>query len=99
MFKSKHVTDHKLLEDVHEESLQIPSQINRENNLLTSNSNQVCVCVQTNILNAEFIWDKIFVTKWKLYEEKKPLRGSRTQEIHYPKTKLVTRHSYSHNPI
>jgi len=25
-----------------------------ENNLLTSNLNQVCVCVQTNILNAEF---------------------------------------------
>jgi hypothetical protein len=25
----KHATDHKLLEDVHEESLQIPSQINR----------------------------------------------------------------------
>jgi hypothetical protein len=29
VFKSKHVTDHKLLEDVHEESLQNPSQINR----------------------------------------------------------------------
>jgi hypothetical protein len=25
-----------------------------ENNLLTSNLNQVCVCVQTNILNAKF---------------------------------------------
>jgi hypothetical protein len=25
-----------------------------ENNLLTSNLNQVCVCMQTNILNAEF---------------------------------------------
>jgi hypothetical protein len=37
--------------------------------------------------------------KWKLYEEKKPLWGSQTQEIHYPKTKLVTRHSYSHNPM
>jgi hypothetical protein len=31
-----------------------------ENNLLTSNLNQVCVCVQTNILNAEFKLDKIF---------------------------------------
>jgi hypothetical protein len=30
-------------------------------------------------------------------KRKKPLRGSQTQEIHYPKTKLVTRHSYSHN--
>jgi hypothetical protein len=25
-----------------------------ENNLITSKTNQVCVCVQTNILNAEF---------------------------------------------
>jgi len=49
-----------------------------ENNLLTSNLNQVCVCVQTNILNAKFKWDKIFVTKWKLYEEKKSLRSSQT---------------------
>jgi hypothetical protein len=70
-----------------------------ENKLLTSNLNQVCVCVQTNILNAEFKCDKIFVTKWKLYEDKKPLQGSQTQEIHYPKIKLVTRHSYSHNPM
>jgi hypothetical protein len=29
VFKLKHVTDHKLLEDVYEESLQISSQINR----------------------------------------------------------------------
>jgi len=29
VFKSKKVTDHKLLKDVHEESLQIPNQINR----------------------------------------------------------------------
>jgi hypothetical protein len=27
VFKSKHVTNHKLLEDVHEEFLRIPSQI------------------------------------------------------------------------
>jgi len=59
----------------------------------------MCVYVQTNILNVKFKKDKIFVTKWKLYEEKKPLRGSQTQEIHYPKTKLVTRHSYSHKPM
>jgi hypothetical protein len=32
--------------------------------------------VQQNILNMEFKEDNIFVTKWKLYEEKKPLRGS-----------------------
>jgi hypothetical protein len=30
----------------------------------------VCVCVQQNILNIEFKEDKIFVTKWKLCEEK-----------------------------
>jgi hypothetical protein len=54
-----------------------------ENNFLISNLNQVCVCVQKNILNAEFKWDKIFVTKWKLYEEKKPLQGNQTQEIYY----------------
>jgi len=59
----------------------------------------VCVCVQANILNKTFKKDKIFVTKWKLYEEKKPLRSSQTQEIHYQKTKLVTRHSYSYNPM
>jgi len=29
--------------------------------------------------------------KWKLYEEKKPLRISQTQEIHYQKKKLVHR--------
>jgi hypothetical protein len=29
VFISKHVTDHKLLEDVHEDSLQIPIQSNR----------------------------------------------------------------------
>jgi len=29
VFISKHGTDHKLLKDVHEDSLQIPSQINR----------------------------------------------------------------------
>jgi hypothetical protein len=56
-----------------------------ENNFLISNLNQVCVCVQKNILNAEFKWDKIFVTKWKLYKEKKPIWSSQTQEIHYPK--------------
>jgi len=51
-----------------------------ENNLLTSNLNQVCVCVQTNILDAEFKWDKIFVTKWKLYAEKKSLRAAKPRK-------------------
>jgi hypothetical protein len=36
------------------------------------------------------------LTKSILCEKKKPLRGSQTQEIHYPKRKLVTRHSYSY---
>jgi hypothetical protein len=31
--------------------------------------------VTTNILNEEFKRDKIFVTKWKLYEEKKTTPG------------------------
>jgi len=30
----------------------------------------VCVCVQQNILNAEYKEGKIFVTKWNLYEKK-----------------------------
>jgi hypothetical protein len=30
----------------------------------------VCVCVKPNILNTKFKEDKIFVTKWKLCEEK-----------------------------
>jgi len=30
----------------------------------------MCVCVQQNILNEKFKEDKIFVTKWKLCEEK-----------------------------
>jgi hypothetical protein len=57
-----------------------------KNKIMTSN-NQVCVCVQQNILNAK---------KQKI---KKPLRGSQTQEIHYPNTNQVTKHSYSQNPL
>jgi hypothetical protein len=30
----------------------------------------VCICVQQNILNAEYKEDKILVTKWKFCEEK-----------------------------
>jgi len=65
---------------------------------MTSN-NQVCVCVQQNILNAEFKEDKIFVDEVETLWREKPLRGSQTQEIHYPKTKQVTKHSYSQNPL
>jgi hypothetical protein len=43
----------------------------------------MCVCVQQNILNAEFKEVEIL---WR----EKPLRGSQTQEIHYLKTKQVT---------
>jgi hypothetical protein len=44
---------------------------------MTSN-NQVCVCVQQNILNAEFKEDKIFVDEVKTMWREKPLRGSQT---------------------
>jgi hypothetical protein len=37
----------------------------------------MCVCVQQNILNAEFKEDKIFVTKWKLCEEKNHFRAAK----------------------
>lgn len=58
---------------------------------------QVCVHVQQNILNTENKRDKIFVDKVKILWQEKSLRGSQTQEIHYPKTKQVTKHSYSQN--
>jgi hypothetical protein len=58
---------------------------------------QVCVCVQQNILNAENKRDKIFVDEVETLKREKPLWGSQTQEIHYPKTKQVTKHSYSQN--
>jgi len=63
---------------------------------MTSN-NQVCIRVQQNILNAENKWDKIFVDEVKTLWREKPLRGSQTQEIHYPKTNQFTKHSYSQN--
>jgi hypothetical protein len=59
----------------------------------------VCVCVQQNILNAEFKEDKIFVDEVKNLWREKLLRGSQTQEIHYPKTKQVTKHSYLQNTL
>jgi hypothetical protein len=65
---------------------------------MTSN-NQVCVCVLQNILNTEFKEDKIFVDEVETLWREKPLRGSQTQEIHYLKTKQVTKHSYSQNPL
>jgi hypothetical protein len=30
----------------------------------------VCICVQPNILNAKYKYNKVFVMKWKLCEEK-----------------------------
>jgi hypothetical protein len=56
---------------------------------------QVCVRVQQNILNAENKRDKIFVDEVETLWREKSLWGSQTQEIHYPKTKQVTKHSYS----
>jgi hypothetical protein len=55
----------------------------------------VCVRVQQNILNAENKIDKIFVDEVETLWREKPLRGSQTQEFHYPKTKQITKHSYS----
>jgi hypothetical protein len=52
-----------------------------------TSSNQVCVCVQQNILNAEFKEDKIFVDEVETLWREKPLRGSQTQDIHYTENK------------
>jgi hypothetical protein len=49
----------------------------------------VYVCVQQNILNAEFKEDKIFVDEVETLWREKPLWGNQTQEIHYPKTKKL----------
>jgi hypothetical protein len=57
----------------------------------------VCVPVQQNILNVEIKRDKIFVDEVETLWKEKPLRGSQTQEIHYPKTKHITKYSYSEN--
>jgi len=57
----------------------------------------VCICVQQNILNVEFKEDKILVDEVETLWREKPLKGSQTQEIHYPKTKQVAKHSYSQN--
>jgi len=56
----------------------------------------VCVRVQQNILNAEKK-DKIFVDEVETLWREKPLRDNQTQKFHYPKTKQVTKHSYSQN--
>jgi hypothetical protein len=52
--------------------------------------------VQQNILNAEYKEDKIFVTKWKLCEEKNHSGAAKLRISNILKTKLVTSHSYSH---
>jgi hypothetical protein len=52
--------------------------------------------MQQNNLNAEFKEDKIFVTKWKLYEEKNHNGAAKPRISTILKTKLVKRHSYSH---
>jgi hypothetical protein len=53
--------------------------------------------VQQNILNAEIKRDKILVEEVETMWREKPLRDNQTQEIHYPKTKQVTKNSYSQN--
>jgi hypothetical protein len=47
----------------------------------------VCVCVQQNILNAEFKEDKIFLEEVETLWREKPLRVSPTQDIHYTENK------------
>jgi hypothetical protein len=47
----------------------------------------VCICVQQNILNAEYKKDKIFVNEVETLWREKPLRGSQTQDIHYTENK------------
>jgi hypothetical protein len=56
----------------------------------------VCVRVQQNILNAENKRNKIFINEVETQWREKPHRDSQTQELHYQKIKLVTKHSYSH---
>jgi len=53
--------------------------------------------MQQKILNGEFKEDKIFVDEVETLWRERPLRGSQTQELHYPKTKQITKHSYSQN--
>jgi hypothetical protein len=55
--------------------------------------------MQQNILNTKFKRDKIFVDGVETLWREKPLRGSQTQEIHFSKTKEVTKHSYLQNPL
>jgi hypothetical protein len=55
--------------------------------------------MQQNNLNAEFKKDKIFVDEMETLWRENPLRGSKTKELHYPKTKQVTKHLYSQNPL
>jgi hypothetical protein len=55
--------------------------------------------MQQNILNVEFNEDKIFVDEVETLWREKPLWGNQTQEIHYPKTKQVTKHPYSQIPL
>jgi hypothetical protein len=57
----------------------------------------VRVRVQQNILDMEIKRDKIFIDEMETLWREKLLRGSQTQEIHYPKTKQVTKHTYSQN--
>jgi hypothetical protein len=53
--------------------------------------------MQQNILNVENKRDKIFVDEVETLWREKPLHDSQIQEIHHPKTKQVTMHSYSQN--
>jgi len=49
---------------------------------MTSNLPSVCKCA-TKYHNAKIKETYILLTKWKLNQEKKTLRGSQTQDIYY----------------
>jgi len=59
----------------------------------------MCFRVQQNILNAENKRDKIFVDEVETLWREKPLRNNQTQELYYPKSNQVTKHSYSQHSL
>jgi len=67
-----------------------------KNKIMTSKKPSVYIWVQQNIINGEYKKDKIFVKKWKLCEEKNHSGAAKSRISTILKTKLVTRHSYSH---
>jgi hypothetical protein len=67
-----------------------------------NSNNQVCVCVQQNILNAKFKEDKIFVDEVKICEEKnyygaaKPKESTIQRQSKLQSTRTHKTHCSSH---